>query len=286
MSSPLEALVLLNLSYYTFNLPFYRWNIHLCRILALGIISVKRVTDPTKNGQCLHSLPPPRKKISISKKYFIHVIHRKDSKLQKPIIKNKMTFEIRKWATLAALIKYSHLGILFNKSLKLKPINTKMNNKNKLYWKVSSCKKWSLIQVLLRLDQLNTRSLNLNQKVAQHVALVAVIKSLNIPNVKKEDFDDNINFYIGSEGVGKKAESLLSRFNILYFVGLVEFLTNAMPIVISKFFTLINLYTIRPNPLLRAQRRNSDIDSNDNFYSHGVNINEWEEFEAIFSFLP
>ena len=57
-----------------------------------------------------------------------------------------------------------------------------------------------------------------------------------------------------------------------------------MSIVISNFYTIINLYTIRPFVVKRVQtemirqRRNSDTDSNDNFYlhGHGVIIDEWK----------
>jgi hypothetical protein len=50
--------------------------------------------------------------------------------------------------------------------------------------------------------------------------------------------------------------------------------------VISDFYTIINLYTIRHTVVKSVdnktiwQRRNSDTDSNDNFYSDGVIINE------------
>jgi len=55
---------------------------------------------------------------------------------------------------------------------------------------------------------------------------------------------------------------------------------------------MIDLYIIRPT-VIRSfnvetikQRRNSNIDSNDNFFFHpyGVIIDEWEELETI-SFL-
>jgi hypothetical protein len=86
---------------------------------------------------------------------------------------------------------------------------------------------------------------------------------LNIPDDKEEDFDDNINFYVlclhlGGTTVyeivkiesGKRrrfinnifqSPSRESSFPISYFVGLV----SIMPIVISDFYTIINLYTIR-----------------------------------------
>jgi len=71
-----------------------------------------------------------------------------------------------------------------------------------------------------------------------------------------------------------------SSFPISYFLGLAEFLTNIMPVVISNFYTMVNLYIIRPTVVKSAgverirQRRKSDTDLNDNFYSHGVIINE------------
>ena len=39
-------------------------------------------------------------------------------------------------------------------------------------------------------------------------------------------------------------ERLLFRFHILW--GFAEFLTNVKPIVISDFYSIINLYTIKP----------------------------------------
>ena len=72
-------------------------------------------------------------------------------------------------------------------------------------------------------------------------------------------------------------------------MGLVEFLINVMPIRISDFYTMINLNCIRPT-LVKSddvetikQRRNSDTDLNDNFYPHGVIIDEWEELKVISS---
>jgi len=72
-------------------------------------------------------------------------------------------------------------------------------------------------------------------------------------------------------------------------VGLAEFISNIIPIIISDFYTMINLYTIRRTIIKSVdvetigQRRNFDTDLNDNFYLHGVIINEWEELEAISS---
>jgi len=82
-------------------------------------------------------------------------------------------------------------------------------------------------------------------------------------------------------------ESFLSQYIILW---LGKFRYNAMPIVISDFYTVINLYTVRPIVVKSVivetirQRRNSKTYLNDNFYLHGVIINEWEELESI-SFL-
>ena len=39
-------------------------------------------------------------------------------------------------------------------------------------------------------------------------------------------------------------------FRILW--GIAEFLTNVMPIVIGDFYTMIDLYSVRPIPLSRA----------------------------------
>ncbi|KAG4083250.1 hypothetical protein H8356DRAFT_1382087 [Neocallimastix lanati (nom. inval.)] len=68
---------------------------------------------------------------------------------------------------------------------------------------------------------------------------------------------------------------------------------NTEPIImdttlsISKtdFYTKIILHTIVKSVVVETmrQRRNSDTDSNDNFYPHGVIINEWEELETISS---
>ena len=97
---------------------------------------------------------------------------------------------------------------------------------------------------------------------------------------------------------GKEADLLItffqspsreSSFPISYFVGLAEYLTNVMPIVIGDFYTMINLYSVRPTVVKSVdvvtirQRRNSDTDSNDNFHPHGVIFDEWEELEAISS---
>jgi len=52
---------------------------------------------------------------------------------------------------------------------------------------------------------------------------------------------------------------------------------------------MINLYTIRLTAVKSVKfetirkRRNSESDSNDNFYPHGVFINEQEELEVIWS---
>jgi len=70
-----------------------------------------------------------------------------------------------------------------------------------------------------------------------------------------------------------------------YVMGLSEFLTNVMPIVIGDFYKLIDHYTIRPtvaesvDVVTIRQRRNSDTDSNDSLF--GVIIDEWEELEVL-----
>jgi hypothetical protein len=72
-------------------------------------------------------------------------------------------------------------------------------------------------------------------------------------------------------------------------VGLLEFFTNVFPIVISDFYTIIKLYTIKPTVFksvdddMIKQRRNSNTDSNDNFYPYGVLMDEWEELGVISS---
>ena len=135
---------------------------------------------------------------------------------------------------------------------------------------------------------------------------------MNIPDDKEEDFDDNINFYVlclllGGNAVfeilkigsgerrrfinnifqSPSSASLLSRFYILW--GLQNTLLNVMPIVIGDFYTMIDLYSVRPTVVKSVdvvtirQRRNSDTDSNDNFHPHGVIFDEWEELEAISS---
>ena len=88
-------------------------------------------------------------------------------------------------------------------------------------------------------------------------SLIVHEKSLNIPDDKEEDFDDNINFYVlclllGGNAVYEilkigsgerrrfinnifQSPSRESSFPISYFVGLAECLTNVMPIVIGDF---------------------------------------------------
>ena len=80
-----------------------------------------------------------------------------------------------------------------------------------------------------------------------------------------------------------------SSFPISYFVGLMEFLFNVMPIMFRNFYAIINLYTIRPtvakniNVETIRQHRNFDTDSDDNFYPNRIIIYEWEYLEAIAS---
>jgi len=53
-----------------------------------------------------------------------------------------------------------------------------------------------------------------------------------------------------------------------------------MPFVTNDFYTIINLYPIRPIVVKSIdietirQRRNSDTNLNDNFYPHGIIINK------------
>ena len=74
-----------------------------------------------------------------------------------------------------------------------------------------------------------------------------------------------------------------------YIVGLAEFLTNVMLIVISDFYKVIDQYTIRPtvaesvDVVTIRQRRNSDTNWNDS--SSGDIIDEWEELEKELKIL-
>jgi len=75
---------------------------------------------------------------------------------------------------------------------------------------------------------------------------------------------------------------LLSWYHILWD------LRNSIVMLWLVIFTQWSiLYTIRPTVVKSVevetinQRRNSDTDSNDNFNSHGVIIDDWEELEAI-----
>jgi len=89
---------------------------------------------------------------------------------------------------------------------------------------------------------------------------------LDISDDKEEDFNDNINFYVLclllsgytlyeflKNDLGERRRFINNTFQSLsraisYFVGLAEFLINVlMSIVNSGFYTMINLYTIRPN---------------------------------------
>ncbi|KAG4100867.1 hypothetical protein H8356DRAFT_1385490 [Neocallimastix lanati (nom. inval.)] len=109
------------------------------------------------------------------------------------------------------------------------------------------------------------------------------------------DFEKGISNVIGSGERRRFINNIFqspsneSSFPISYFVGLAEFLTNVMPIVIGDFYTMIDLYSVRPTVVKSVdvvtirQRRNSDTDSNDNFHPHGVIFDEWEELEAISS---
>jgi len=117
---------------------------------------------------------------------------------------------------------------------------------------------------------------------------------LNIPNDLENNFEDNLNFYVLCLLLGgniifetlhiRSGERRCIINNIFqnqsressllypYVVGLVEFLTNAMPVVvIGDFYKLIDQYTIRPTTVAESvdvvtvrQRRNSDTDLNDN----------------------
>jgi len=138
-------------------------------------------------------------------------------------------------------------------------------------------------------------------------SLIVHEKSLNIPDDLENDFEDNLNFYVLCLLLGGNAifetlrirsgerrriinnifqnQSRESSLPYPYVVGLAEFLTNVMPIVIGDFYKLIDQYTIRPtvaesvDVVTIRQRRNSDTDSNDS--SSGFIIDEWEELEVL-----
>ena len=110
---------------------------------------------------------------------------------------------------------------------------------------------------------------------------------MNISDDKKEDFDDNINFYVlyllGGNAVYEillvsgertsfindisQSPSRESSLQILYFMGPEKFFTNVM---ISDFYIMTNLYTIRPTIVKSIQvkaieqKRISDTDLNNN----------------------
>jgi len=102
------------------------------------------------------------------------------------------------------------------------------------------------------------------------------------------------NWFRGKEGVlliisfNHLRESLFLFPDFIFCWGLVEFLTNVMPIMIRGLYTTINLFTIKLTVVKRVdietirQRKSSDTDSNNYFYSHGVITDEWEELENIF----
>ena len=121
-------------------------------------------------------------------------------------------------------------------------------------------------------------------------SLIVHEKSLNIPDDLENDFEDNLNFYVLCLLLGGNAifetlrirsgerrriinnifqnQSRESSLPYPYVVGLAEFLTNVMPIVIGDFYKLIDQYTIRPtiaesvDVVTMRQRRNLDTDSN------------------------
>ena len=106
----------------------------------------------------------------------------------------------------------------------------------------------------------------------------AVFEILKIGSGERRRFINNI----------FQSPSNESSFPISYFVGLAEFLTNVMPIVIGDFYTMIDLYSVRPTVVKSVdvvtirQRSNSNTNSNDNNIQ-GVIFDEWEELEAISS---
>ena len=138
-------------------------------------------------------------------------------------------------------------------------------------------------------------------------SLIVHKKLLNIPGDLENDFEDNLNFYVFGLLLGGNAifetlrirsgerrriinnifqnQSRESSLPYPYVVGLAEFLTNVMPIVIGDFYKLIDQYTIRPtvaesvDVVTIRQRRNSDTDSNDN--PSGVITDKWKELEVL-----
>ena len=140
-------------------------------------------------------------------------------------------------------------------------------------------------------------------------SLIVHEKSLNIPDNSENDFEDNLNFYVlclllGGNAIfeilhissGERRRfinnifqnvSRESSFPYSYVVGLAEFLTIVMPIVIRDFYSMIDLYSTRPTvarsvdvETIRQRINNSDTNSNDNI-SQGVIIDEWEELEVL-----
>ncbi|KAG4090896.1 hypothetical protein H8356DRAFT_1321146 [Neocallimastix lanati (nom. inval.)] len=105
-------------------------------------------------------------------------------------------------------------------------------------------------------------------KIAKPIAFVMV---LNIGSGERRHFNNNI----------FQSLSRVSSFTISYFVGLLEFFTNIIPIVISDFYTMINLHTIKPNVFKSVDVEKISTDLNNHFNPHGVIINEWEELEDI-----
>ncbi|KAG4086191.1 hypothetical protein H8356DRAFT_1434721 [Neocallimastix lanati (nom. inval.)] len=117
----------------------------------------------------------------------------------------------------------------------------------------------------------------------QHVALIMELVA-TYPNLDNNSFDlgrffDKINFYVlcflfGVNAICKtlkigtrekkwsyiryiiQSPSRESSFLNSYYIGLAEFFTNDMSIVISDFYTIINSYTIKPTVV-----RNSGTDS-------------------------
>jgi len=168
------------------------------------------------------------------------------------------------------------------------------------HW-VMSCSKF---------DEFRTQFIQFVDDIFINFSLIVHEKSLNILDNSEKDFEDNLNFYVlclllGGNAVfenlhirsGERRRyinnvfqyaSRESSFPYPYAVGLAEFLTNVMPIVIFDFYKMIDLYSIRSTVVKSVdvetirQRSNSDTDSNDN-NTQGVIIDEWEELDALLS---
>ncbi|KAG4097474.1 hypothetical protein H8356DRAFT_1363189 [Neocallimastix lanati (nom. inval.)] len=138
--------------------------------------------------------------------------------------------------------------------------------------------KWSFLSEPIE-GNISLRGIKFLQKIAQHDALVVencvpfvvemkYIKILKISSGERSHFINNI----------FQSPSRKSSIPISYFVRLAEFLTNVKPIVPIVVKSVI-VKTIRQKKKFGYKFK----DSNDNFYLHGVIIDEWEELKTISS---